>query len=261
LDFDSIRPQGRKSITKEVTSNKPIRNIVYHRRNKLLVMGKISKKTIIKLAILVATSCLIIALGSLYRIPDKIKDKVVTKPKKSIVSIEKTVAETPVLTPAPVQVAEPVSVVGNNQLTGTTNNILLTNYYLEVPKLNIFGNILETDSMEKVDSMLKNGVVHLPGTVNPGNIGNTMFTAHSSYYDWDYYSHIFAKINNLENEDKIIIHQNNVLYSYKVFKKEVITAELEAVKYVKGEENIVLLTCWPVGTSQYRLAVYGKRIK
>lgn len=145
---------------------------------------------------------------------------------------------------------------------GLSQNIFKpTDYYIEIPKLNIIGNVVETDSMDKVNGLLDKGLVHLPGTVSPGESGSTMFIGHSSSYHYGYYANIFSTLNKLATDDVIILNKGTSTFVYKVYNKEVIEPKLEAVKTIPGEEDLVLLTCWPIGTNQQRLAVYAKRIK
>lgn len=252
--LDSILLGNRKVLADRITSGKSLKQIVYHKK------GKFSKQKVMKIAgisfcLVVSVAFIVFAVShfSTTKTTPKIEKVTINNKKKKVIQPTESKAIEQVLgTTVVADVVQPIA---------SGNNFVTSDYYLTVPKLNVIGNVLETDLMAKVNDILQNGIVHLPGTVNPGEVGNTIFTAHSSYYNWDYYSHIFAKLDELENGDAIILNKGKSSYVYKVFNKDIIIAKLQAVKYTAGEENIVLLTCWPVGTSDKRLAIYAKRVK
>lgn len=131
-----------------------------------------------------------------------------------------------------------------------------SNYYIEIPKLNVIGNVLSSSTMSEAEKLLDKGIVQLPAIESSGQI----YTAHSSSYKSGYYSKIFSTLNKLKNEDVILIHKNSQTEVYKVYKIEVIAPVLEEIDIANEKGKVVLLTCWPIGTSEKRLAVYAKKV-
>lgn len=135
-----------------------------------------------------------------------------------------------------------------------------TDQRLEIPQLNVIGNIIYAKTPEEVDRVLNYGIVHLPQSVLPGNVGNSILTAHSSSLQSGYYSNIFATINRLNNGDVFFVYKGNQVFAYKVFGQEVVGPRIEYLKKAEGKEMLTLVTCWPLGTNEKRLAVYAERI-
>ena len=99
----------------------------------------------------------------------------------------------------------------------------------EVPKHNLLlqnWTRLESD----IQSSLREGVIHYPGTPTPDISGNFVITGHSSYYPWSVgrYKDVFAVLHNSIQGDQIIVYHNQRKYIYqiqdiqKVFPKDII---------------------------------------
>jgi len=101
---------------------------------------------------------------------------------------------------------------------------------------------------------LKNGVVLFPGSVNPGQPGAAVIIGHSSSdLPWTKYSAVFSLLDKLAVNDLVYITVNGKQYTYRVreFKKG--TARQIAESGLTGD--LILSTCWPVGSDQNRIAV------
>ncbi len=109
---------------------------------------------------------------------------------------------------------------------------------------------------------LKNGVIHYPGTADPGEMGNVFITGHSSYYLWDSgrYKDVFARLNQLETGDEIVIYHDQQKYRYVVSEKREVRNEDVTVLEQGDEKILTLMTCSPVGTNFRRLVVVAKQI-
>lgn len=108
---------------------------------------------------------------------------------------------------------------------------------------------------------LQNGVIHYPGTADPGTTGNVFITGHSSYYLWDSgrYKDVFARLNQLTVGDEITIYYDQQKYHYTVReKREVKNDDINVLE--QGDEKILtLMTCSPVGTNFRRLIVVAEQ--
>ncbi len=85
-----------------------------------------------------------------------------------------------------------------------------------------------------------------------------MIYGHSSSYSWDVskYTKIFTKVNQLKAGDQVYLTYNGTLYVYQVTYQQTIAANDIKPFTGKGEE-LILFTCWPVGTAKYRLIVHA----
>ncbi len=118
---------------------------------------------------------------------------------------------------------------------------------------------LETDIQEA----LRYGVVHYPGTAEPGENGNVVITGHSSYFSWDpgRFKDVFALLHEVVVGDTIIVYHNQKKYFYQVYEKQVVTPDKIDILTQKGENRLTLLTCTPVGTNLKRLVIFAKPTK
>ncbi|PIQ78668.1 hypothetical protein COV81_04610 [Candidatus Peregrinibacteria bacterium CG11_big_fil_rev_8_21_14_0_20_41_10] len=113
-----------------------------------------------------------------------------------------------------------------------------------------------------LQTALRNGVVHYPGTPWPGQSGNVVVTGHSSYYPWDpgRFKDVFAVLHNVKIGDEIIVFHNQQKYRYQVTESSVVLPQQVQVLADTGDNRITLLTCTPIGTNLKRLIVTAKLI-
>ena len=143
---------------------------------------------------------------------------------------------------------------------------------LMIPKLNVevpvtFGAKNDLKSMAKA---MMNGVAHfsIPGaSAKPGEIGNFAISGHSAgnVYERTEYKFIFSGLTRMGAGDLIYMDYNNQRYTYRVTGTRTVdpsnSASLrEIAKSNPGKPMITLITCTPLGTSKYRLLVYGEQI-
>jgi len=112
----------------------------------------------------------------------------------------------------------------------------------------------------QIQEALRHGVVHFPGTANPGDEGNVVITGHSSYFPWDpgRFKDVFALLHQVEVGDKVVVYSNQQKYEYEVYEKKVISPSQVEVLTQGGENRLTLLTCTPVGTDINRLVLLAK---
>lgn len=137
-----------------------------------------------------------------------------------------------------------------------------------IPKINVDAPIVlnvGSSAKQQLDAM-SNGIAHVryPGaSALPGQIGNAVFSAHSSS-DWSdsgAYKFIFVQLERLTNDDVIYINYNSKRYAYKVFDtKTVLPTETHVLNYKGNDPIITLITCTPLGTAQKRFLVFAKQI-
>jgi sortase A len=143
---------------------------------------------------------------------------------------------------------------------------------LMIPKLNVevpvtFGANNDVKSMA---AAMTNGVAHYSisgASAIPGEIGNFAVSGHSAgnVYETSQYKFIFSGLTRLTNGDLIYMDYNGTRYSYRVTGTNTVEPSDSAALRRIANENpgkpmITLITCTPLGTSKYRLLVYGEQI-
>ncbi len=134
---------------------------------------------------------------------------------------------------------------------------------IEVPERYISEDIW-TQFDKEVQNLLRQWVIHYPGTAGPGQVGNAFFTWHSSYYPWDkwQYKDVFANLNQMEIGDTYFIYSNQKKYKYKIVdKKEIKPSEVNVLSQPNNAKISTLMTCWPLGTTLRRLIVVGEQVE
>lgn len=150
-------------------------------------------------------------------------------------------------------------------LTGEKQQVLIakdTEFSILIPKIGasakIFPNVDPTNEDEFLD-VLQHGVAHAKGSVFPGLPGNTYLFAHSADNWWNVgrYNAIFYLLKDLSEGDEIVVFFENKRYNYVVSQK--IVSDPTDISLLtqgqKGEQRLVLQTCWPPGTTWKRLYV------
>lgn len=137
-----------------------------------------------------------------------------------------------------------------------------------IPKINVDAPTVYDvgpSNVEQLDAM-RNGIAHVkyPGaTAMPGQVGNAVFSAHSSsdWVDSGAYKFIFVQLERLKEGDVIYINHDSVRYSYKVFEtKTVEPTDIDSLKYNGDKPIITLITCTPLGTAEKRFLVFAEQI-
>lgn len=134
---------------------------------------------------------------------------------------------------------------------------------LYIPKIDLSSEITSNVDLnnEKVyqQQLLDKGVLHANGSYLPGQGGLIFLFAHStdSVADILNYNAKFFYINNLEKGDEIDLSFNGKQYQYIVTGKKVVNPEdIDQVR--KSGVDLVLSTCWPLGTDWQRLLIFSR---
>jgi LPXTG-site transpeptidase (sortase) family protein len=145
---------------------------------------------------------------------------------------------------------------------------------LIIPKLDKNVPIIESDAEKLLNADwetledtfqddLQNGVLHYPGTADPGEVGNVFITGHSSYYLWDpgRYKDVFARLAKLEVGDDIILYYDQQKYHYRVRETKEVKKDDVSVLSQTDEHILTLMTCVPLGTNLRRLIVVAEEVQ
>ncbi len=127
---------------------------------------------------------------------------------------------------------------------------------LTIPKINVRAPIIQITNPDdqSILSALKSGVVLYPGSVNPGGGGSSIIVGHSSSdLPWTKYSAIFSLLNKLQSGDLIDISFNGGQYVYRV--RTVQTGSVQELLASGLTGDLILSSCWPLGTAENRIVV------
>lgn len=109
---------------------------------------------------------------------------------------------------------------------------------------------------------LTKGVAHAKDTAKPGEQGNIFLFAHSGvdFYEALRYNAVFYLINKLQTGDEIDIFYQGRQFVYTVTEKKTVPAsDLSSILGTNESETLILMTCWPAGTTFSRLLVTAER--
>ena len=142
--------------------------------------------------------------------------------------------------------------------TGVTD--VLDNFNIEIEKIGVIAPVIKNvngDDKEIYNQALKDGVAHYRGTALPKDGSNVFIFGHSSSLigqNGDY-GDIFKDLADLEIGDTIVITYEGEKIEYKVSGERIVEETEISVLSPTEEEQITLMTCWPIGTSEKRLIV------
>lgn len=135
-----------------------------------------------------------------------------------------------------------------------------------IPKIRANAKIIPSVNPFKekeYQAALTRGVAHAKGTAFPGEGKNIFLFSHSSvdFYEAAKYNSIFYLLDKLQKDDEIYIFYKSGKYKYKVVDKKIVNAK--DVSYLNpirqsADEQLILMTCWPPGTTLKRLLVIGE---
>ena len=134
-----------------------------------------------------------------------------------------------------------------------------------IPILSVADDSREQEDWNKLEKDIQNalhdGVVHYPGTANPGQNGNVFITGHSSYYPWDdgQYKDVFAALHDLDVGDEYFIFYKGKKYKYIITTRKVVKpSDVSVLEQDTSKKISTLMTCTPIGTNRNRLILQAK---
>ncbi|MDD3480841.1 MAG: class E sortase [Patescibacteria group bacterium] len=145
-----------------------------------------------------------------------------------------------------------------------TGEVIPKGNYLKVGKIKVNAPIVfpKTTDEATIQKYLTQGVVHYHGTANPGQVGNTFITGHSSNFWWikGNYNYVFVNLDKLVKGDQAIIYYGGNKYVYEVTGKVVVAPTDVSVLGATDTPTLSLMTCTPPGTNWKRLVVKFKQV-
>ncbi len=169
-----------------------------------------------------------------------------------------------------VQYVVPASQLGGLSQISSNQRVLTAPdpfFSVIIPKIGaserVIPNVDASNPSEYVPALQK-GIAHAKGSVFPGIVGTTFLFAHSTDSIWDVgrYNAVFYLLKDLTVGDDIIVFFQNHRYNYKVTNTEIVDPSQVNLltKAQQTQEQLVLQTCWPPGTTWKRIIVVAKPV-
>ena len=120
---------------------------------------------------------------------------------------------------------------------------------LSIPKINLDAIVVDGTSYKK----LKLGPGRMLDTAVPGNVGNSVITAHRDTF--------FRHIYELKKGDEIVVQRSGKKFRYEVTGKKIVDPSDLSVTKQSKDKRLTLITCYPtyyIGPAPERLVVFSK---
>lgn len=150
-------------------------------------------------------------------------------------------------------------------LAGAKEQILIpidTEFSILIPKIGVNAKVypnIDTTKPQVFLPILQRGIAHAKGTVFPGMQGNIYLFAHSTDNWWNVgrVNALFYLLKDLVPGDEVIVFFEHMRYDY-VVREKFVTVDTYTDLLLggqTGQQQLVLQTCWPPGTTWKRLFV------
>jgi LPXTG-site transpeptidase (sortase) family protein len=118
-----------------------------------------------------------------------------------------------------------------------------------IPKISLDAMVVEGTGRKQLNL----GPGHMTDTPEPGEVGNSVITAHRDTF--------FRHIYELSKGDTVEVRRNGKLYTYEVTGKRVVKPEDVSVLKQTPDRTLTLITCYPtyyIGPAPDRLVVFAR---
>lgn len=141
-----------------------------------------------------------------------------------------------------------------------------TYFSIVIPKIGASARVIinvDPNNQTQYLAALQKGVAHAKGSVFPGMNGISYYFSHSTDSFWDVgrYNAIFYLLKDMQIGDDVYIYFKNYRYNYKVTQTEILDpsdVSLLVNAQKTNDQEVVLQTCWPPGTTFKRFIVIAK---
>jgi sortase A len=120
---------------------------------------------------------------------------------------------------------------------------------LQIPAIGVDAPIVQGDGWEQ----LKKGVGQHLGTVNPGQPGNVVLSAHD-----DIYGEIFRRLDRLSPGDEVIIRSQTQSFTYRVVDWRTVDPTDVSIMDQTQESIVTLISCYPYLVNTQRIVVIAE---
>lgn len=134
--------------------------------------------------------------------------------------------------------------------------------WIRIPSIDVAVPLALSPTMDDNDVLdtLNLGAALYPNGIQPGRLGNTFISAHSTGEPWKgKYRFAFLRINELEPGNLIHLDYQGTRYTYKIAGKDIVTPSPDyQVISNRPIPTITFMACWPLWTTDQRLLVRGE---
>jgi sortase A len=120
---------------------------------------------------------------------------------------------------------------------------------IQIPAINIDAPIVQGDGWEQ----LKKGVGQNVSSVNPGQNGNVILSAHN-----DVYGELFRFLDKLQPGDQVILYSQQRQYVYVVDRTALVEPTAVEVMASAGSPTVTLISCYPYLVDKQRIVVFAR---
>ena len=120
---------------------------------------------------------------------------------------------------------------------------------LQLPTIDIDAPVVLGDGWEQ----LKKGVGQSIGSVNPGQNGNVILSAHN-----DVYGELFRYLDKLVPGDQVILYTQQRQYVYVVDRTAIVEPTAVEVMASTGSPTVTLISCYPYLVDKQRIVVFAR---
>jgi sortase A len=120
---------------------------------------------------------------------------------------------------------------------------------IQIPAIDIDAPIVQGDGWEQ----LKKGVGQNVASVNPGQTGNVILSAHN-----DVYGELFRFLDKLQPGDQIILYSQQRQYVYVVDRTALVEPTAVEVMASTGNPTVTLISCYPYLVDDQRIVVFAR---
>ncbi len=120
---------------------------------------------------------------------------------------------------------------------------------IQIPAIKIDAPVVQGDGFEQ----LKKGVGQNIGSVNPGQNGNIILSAHN-----DVYGELFRNLDRLAPGDQVILYTQQRQYVYVVDRTAIVEPTAVEVMASTGGPTVTLISCYPYLVDKQRIVVFAR---
>ncbi len=133
---------------------------------------------------------------------------------------------------------------------------------ISIPKIGVTAPIIITNTTDPKTllTQLEKGVIIYPESSTPGKAGTTVIIGHSSSNSLNSeYGRVFSKLNNLTAGDQIFVNFGGKEYIYTIRTKKI--GSVDQLASIGINNDLIVGTCWPIGTDKERIIIGADLIK
>jgi len=120
---------------------------------------------------------------------------------------------------------------------------------IQIPAIGVDAPVVQGDGWDQ----LKKGVGQHIGSMDPGQVGNVVLSAHD-----DVFGEIFRNLDQLQAGDRVILYTTQQQYIYSVTASQLVAPTQVEVMNPTSEPTVTLISCYPYLVDRQRIVVFAK---